>query len=369
METLSQGRRTSGAQLKTAAQHVPPQQLSAALAEVARTFRAKPFEPHALFRGGHAQTIFGSLRPTQRDAGDVGRRDESRVVTVETNARVLLKCRWQKERREAPTILLLHGLEGSTESPYVRGTARKAFDAGFNVVRMNMRNCGDTEHLSDTLYNSGMTGDILRVLVEELEGRERLKRIFVAGYSMSGNMVLRLAGDLGSDTPPSLKGVAAVSPSIDLYGCAAAIENRANALYRWSFMRSLRRRVRRKSLLNPALYDTRGIRSVRTIRQFDERYTAPHGGYRDADDYYARASSLSVISNIRVPALILHALDDPIIPAAPFLVPSIASNPDVLLVLTEHGGHVGFVAAESGGEDLFWAENRVVEFCRMLGGD
>nr|MDQ3806506.1 hypothetical protein [Acidobacteriota bacterium] len=119
--------------------------------------------------------------------------------------------------------------------------------------------------------------------------------------------------------------------------------------------------------MHPQLYDARGVGRVRTVRQFDERYTAPHGGYRDADDYYARASSLPVIRSIRVPALILHADDDPIIPGRSFRDASIADNPDVLLVVTPRGGHVGFVAdAAREDADRRWAENRVVEFFRRL---
>jgi predicted alpha/beta-fold hydrolase len=193
-------------------------------------------------------------------------------------------------------------------------------------------------------------------------------RVFVAGFSMSGNMVLRLAGDYGADFPTALAGVAAVSPSIDLDSCAAALERRANALYRWSFVANLRDRVRRKSRLRPGIFDTRELRRVRTIREFDERYTAPHGGYRNAADYYSRTSSRAVIPDIRVPTLVLHALDDPLIPAEPFLDRGVADNPDVLLVLTGRGGHVGFLSDRADGEDRHWAENRVVEFCRMLRG-
>jgi predicted alpha/beta-fold hydrolase len=260
----------------------------------------------------------------------------------------------------------MHGLEGSSRSPYVLGTGQKAFRAGFNVVCMNMRNCGGTEHLSRTLYHSGLTGDIHRVVSEELAGREGLKEIYVAGFSMSGNMVLQLAGGYGADSPAAPAGVVAVSPSIELSGCADLLERRSNTIYRWSFMRSLRRRVRRKSRLQPSAFDTRGLWRVRTLRQFDDRVTAPHGGFRDAADYYARTSSLKAIAQIRIPTLILHAADDPLIPAGPFRDPSIAANPNVLLVLTERGGHVGFIAREGYNEDRRWAENRVVEFCRMI---
>jgi len=356
-----------GTRLEDAASHVPAQPLHPRLSEVARAIRAKPFRPHALLRSGHAQTVAAALRVTRlkllREERGLY---ESRLVEVERDARVLLKCRWQQERREAPTLLLLHGLEGSSESLYVVGSSEKAYRAGFNVVRMNMRNCGGTEHLTRTLYHSGMTGDIERVLVEELAGRERLPRVYVAGFSMSGNMVLKLAGDYGAEHPTALAGVASVSPSIDIGACADAIGRRENVVYRLSFMRSLRRRVRAKARLHPELFDTRGLWRVRHIRQFDERYTAPQGGYAGASDYYERASSLRVIPRIKVPTLIIHSTDDPLIPAAPFLDPSVAANPNVLLVLTRGGGHVGFIAAATEGEDRRWAENRVVEFCRML---
>lgn len=348
------------------AAHVPAQALSPRLSRIARVFRAKPFMPHRLARPGHAQTVVAAFRPLRRHLRAELRHYEPRLLEVEPGARILLHCRWQTRRRDAPTLVILHGLEGSAESPYVLGTAQKSFGGGFNVVAVNMRTCGGTEHLTHTLYHSGLTRDIHRVVVALADG-DRLPRVYVVGFSMSGNMVLRLAGEYGREAPPALKGVAAVSPSIDLSRCSREAERRANWLYRFMFMRSLRGRMRRRAALHPELYDARGIRRVRTIRQFDERFTAPHGGYRDADEYYERTSSLPVIGRIRVPALVLHAEDDPLIPGASFRDASIADNPDVLLVVTPHGGHVGFVAdAARADEDRRWAENRVVEFFRLL---
>jgi predicted alpha/beta-fold hydrolase len=348
---------------------IPAQALSARLREAARAFAARPFVPHPLFRGPHAQTIVSSKHfPRRRTLYEERAHYESHLFEVEPGTSVLLKCRWQGDRRAAPTLLLLHGLEGSTDSLYVLGTAQKAYGRGFNVVGMNMRNCGGTEHLAATLYHSGMTEDIRRVVLDELVGREGLAEIFLAGFSMSGNMVLRLAGDYGAGSPPALKGVAAVSPSIDLDSCANALERRGNALYRWNFVKHLRSRVRRKGRLSPGTYDTRSLPRVRTIREFDERYTAPHGGFRDATDYYARTSSRTVIKDIRIPTLIIHSADDPLIPAEPFFDESIADNPDVLLVLTRRGGHVGFLSDRADAEDRHWAENRIVEFFTIIRG-
>jgi uncharacterized protein len=366
MDTVSESGRLTHTN-KEAVGDVPPQALSARLQAVARAFASKPFVPHPIFRGPHAQTIVSSKHfPRKRVLFEERALYESRLFEVELGSRVLLKCRWQSERRAAPTVLLIHGLEGSTDSLYVLGTAQKAHRRGFNVVGMNMRNCGGTEHLAATLYHSGMTDDIRHVVLEELAGREGLNAIFLAGFSMSGNMVLRLAGDYGSDFPPALKGVAAVSPSIDLDSCANALESRANALYRWNFVKHLRSRVQRKGRLTPGKYDLRVLSRVRTIREFDERITAPHAGFRDASDYYARTSSRRVIGDIRVPTLIIHSTDDPLIPVEPFLDEAIAANPDVLLVLTRRGGHVGFLSDRATGEDRHWAENRLVEFFTLL---
>jgi uncharacterized protein len=366
MQTVSDSRCAIEPGTRGEDSHVPPQALGPRLVEAARLFRSKPFRPHPRFASGHAQTLYAALASRREEFNPTVRR-ESRLFEVEQGVRVRLACHWQERPRRAPTIIIIHGLEGSSDSHYVRGTAAKALAAGFNAVGFNMRNCGGTEHLTPTLYHSGLTGDIHRVLVG-LSEQDELSEIHLAGFSMSGNMVLKLAGEYGADAPAALKGVAAVSPSIELQACASQIERRANWLYRQAFMRSLRRRVRRKQALYPDLYDTRGLWRVRTVRQFDERFTAPAGGYASAADYYERASSLPVIAQIRVPTLLLHAEDDPIIPAAPFHAPSIAANPDVLLVLTRRGGHVGFVAdpASVADEDTRWAENRVVEFFRLL---
>jgi predicted alpha/beta-fold hydrolase len=367
METLNESGWLNDSDSATRGARVKPQALAAPLEAIARRFEANPFVPHPLFRSGHAQTLVAALRfPRKRELRDEHSFYERRIVEVETGARLLLECRWQTERRAAPTILLMHGLEGSSDSLYVRGTGRKAFRAGFNVVCMNMRNCGGTDALNETLYHSGMTGDIHSVLAHELVGRERLPKIFVAGFSMSGNMVLRLAADYGADAPRALAGTIAVSPSIDIAACADRLERRANTIYRWSFMKSLRRRIRTKSRLRPASYDARRLWRVRTLRQFDDRFTAPHGGFRDASDYYERTSSLPFLGRIKLPTLIIHADDDPLIPDESFRNSAIADNPNVLLLVTRGGGHVGFISDARAGEDRRWAENRVVEFCRLL---
>lgn len=335
------------------------------LASIARTLDEKAFKPHPAFVNGHAQTLGAYLWP-RRFLLRAHRKDEERFFETEPNVRLLAHCRWQENRQDAPTMLVVHGLEGSSTSIYMLGTADKAFRAGFNVLRLNMRNCGGTEHLTETLYHSGLSQDF-RAIINELIERDHLKRILLVGFSMSGNIALKYAGEEGEHAPKELAGICAVSPSVDLHASASAIERRSNWIYHQRFMSSLRQRIRHKKRLYPSIYDTQGLSRVRTLRQFDDRYTSKHGGFDGADDYYTRASSISLISRIRVPTLIVHAQDDPFIPFGPLRAASVKENSYVLLLAPEHGGHVGFLNDRTNGdEDRFWAENRVVEFCKLL---
>jgi predicted alpha/beta-fold hydrolase len=334
------------------------------LAPIARALREKPFVPHPLFTSGHAQTLAAYAWPRRFRLKELAR-DHSRLFEVEPGVRVLTHYRWQERKAEHPTMLLLHGLEGSAESIYILGTAEKAFRAGFNVVRVNQRTCGQTEHLTPTLYHSGLTGDIL-FIIRELIKTEGFREIYLVGFSMTGNMALRLMGERAEDLPPELRGVCAVSPSVDLVASAQAMAQPSNWIYQRSFLRSLHKRMRRKKKLFPELYDIHGLRRVRTLRDFDERFTSRYGGYKDAADYYERTSSFPLLSALRKPALIIHAENDPFVPFHPLRHPSVTENPYIILLAPQTGGHVGFVAADSQTEDRFWAENRIVQFCRLV---
>jgi len=206
----------------------------------------------------------------------------------------------------------------------------------------------------------------LRSVIDELINRDRLSRIFILGFSLGGNQVLKLAGEYGDNPTPELKGVSAVSPSISLGVSSNALMRRRNWIYHREFLGRLKMRLRVKEKLFPDFYNPNGLRNIRTIRQFDEHYIAPAFGFANADDYYAKASSQALIRHIRIPTLIIHAQDDPFVPFAPLRDPSIAANPYVLLLNPKRGGHVAFISRNSHDEDRFWAENRVVEFCVAL---
>jgi predicted alpha/beta-fold hydrolase len=285
---------------------------------------------------------------------------EARHFDVAGDARVLAQCHWQKDRRAHPTLIALHGLEGSSEAHYMRGLAAKAWSRGFNVVRLNQRNCGGTEHLSAGLYHSGLTADPLFVL-RELMAIDRLPAIAIAGYSLGGNLALKLAGELGREAPPELVAVAAVSPVMELETCVCAIERRQNRIYEWNFCRNLQSRMRRKVRAWPGSFDLTGLWKIWSIREFDDRYTAPHHGFKDASDYYHRASAMRVIDRVALPALIVSAEDDPFVPPEPFRDPRVTGNPHITTLITSHGGHCGFIT-QAKEDDGYWAERTVVDF-------
>jgi len=302
-------------------------------------------------------TVYAWARPRRFPALPA---PEPRFFDVAPDARVLAHCHWQEDRRARPTVLLLHGLEGSSEAHYMAGMADKAWARGFNVVRLNQRNCGGTEHLSRGLYHSGLTADP-RFVLTELRDKDGLRSFGVAGYSLGGNLTIKLAGELGTSELPEVRAFCAVSPVLELEACVRAIERRENRAYEWNFCRNLQSRMRRKARAFPDVFDLRGLWKIWSIRAFDERYTAPHHGFDGASDYYHRASAMRIVDRVARPALVLAAADDPFVPADIFTADPLRANPHVTTVVTSLGGHCAFVGPPNG-YDGYYAERVVVEF-------
>src|SRR5271165_3591424 len=305
----------------------------------AHDYFGEPFVPRRPFVGAHAQTIAGNFLPRRNEMPP----SQDRLIRVEADVQVLCHCHWQPEPSNATTIIIVHGLEGSTESQYVIGTGSKAWRAGMNVVRMNMRNCGGTEKLGPTLYNSGMSADVGAVAKTLIE-QDGLQKLAFAGFSMGGNMVLKLLGEWGDQAPPQVKAAVGISPAMDLAASADALHDRANRLYEMKFLWSLRRHIQRKAALYPGHFELRHLRGVRSLRDFDNQITARHFGFLDAQDYYTRAASARVLERIAVPALVLHAEDDPFIRILPETRDKLLHNPHITYVETERGGHCAFLA-------------------------
>jgi predicted alpha/beta-fold hydrolase len=304
-------------------------------------------------------TIAGNFMPRRNLLSP----SDDRIITVDAsnNSRVLCRCHWQTDRKNALTVIIVHGLEGSSESRYVIGTGSQCWQRGMNVVRMNLRTCGGTEQLTPTLYHNGMWMDILNVL-HSLAASDGLQRFAVVGYSMGGNMVLKLAGELGNSAPAELKAVAAVSPATDLAISAAALHEPQNIIYEWKFLHGLVERFRRKAILHPELYDMKLVRGNGSIVQFDHRITARYGGFTGADDYYAKCSSGTVADRIVVPTLVIHALNDPFIIMSPSTRAAITNNQNICFLENSHGGHCAFLAETATGQNGFWAESTLASY-------
>src|ERR1700730_18592622 len=256
--------------------------------------RMKTFEPHPLLRNPHAQTLASSFLPRRFPSLP---RSVPREFEVEPGSRIRGECHWQAAPRERPTLVLVHGLEGSSESGYMLGLSERAFMAGWNAVRLNQRNCGGTESLTPTLYNSGLSCDFRAVLNELIE-QNSLPEIFFVGYSMGGNLVLKMAGGLAHAAPRQLRGIATVCPALELAQCVDAVDLLSNFIYQRHFVKGLKNRMRRKALLFPGKFDLGRMASVRTLREFDDVITATYCGFAGASDYYAQCSALRITGEI-----------------------------------------------------------------------
>jgi uncharacterized protein len=328
---------------------------------------AAEFMPRRFLRNGHVQTIAGNFLPRvdMLPAAESQLVEVSPVIDGQIASQVRCDCHWQPEsvRASRPTAIIVHGLEGSSNSQYVVGNSNKLWLSGCNIIRMNMRNCGGTEALTPTLYHSGLSGDVLVVMRFFIE-QYGLESISLVGYSMGGNLVLKLAGDLGNAIPPQLHSVIGVSPAVDLAPSADALHQPLNRPYEMKFLRALLRRFRRKAALFPNIYDPSRTVGVRSIREFDDRITAFYSGFTGADDYYYRAAAARVLDQIAVPTLILHALDDPFLRILPESRELILANPNITYIETDHGGHCAFLAEadSASGYDGYWAEHTLLRF-------
>ena len=316
-----------------------------------------------LLAGGHQQTLLGNY--WRRPPFALSSESESITVDPADGSRVLCHCHWQPDsvRSQRLTLLLVHGLEGSSDSGYIRGITRLAWAAGCNVVRMNMRNCGGTDTWTPTLYHSGLSADV-EVVLHHLADTYALEKIAMAGYSMGGNLVMKLAGELGHRIPTWLVAAVGVSAATDLGPSADALHEPANRMYEWHFLRNLMRRFRRKCSLFPEIYSMRHIGPIRTIREFDNQITARYSGFADADDYYNRASSSRAVPSIAVPTLVLHAIDDPFIRMSNSTRAALAFNPSIDFIETRQGGHCAFLTKSngSGRPERHWAESTLVRY-------
>jgi hypothetical protein len=309
-----------------------------------------PFAPLPFFRGAHRQTFAGwigkgPVAPAEAEILKVplGEGDSTTLHYYEPPGLAL----------EAPTLVLLHGLEGDATRPYMIRTALKAAARGFRAARMNMRWCGDAEGLSKKFYNSTQSGDVAKVC-EFLSRRYPASPIAALGFSLGGNTILKMA----AERLFPVVAVAAVCPPVDLEAASLKIVRPHNRFYHRYLVRSMVDRGNRFLTGNKVeLEATLDYRM--TIMEFDTRFTVPLGGFESLDDYYTKGSSIDRLPDIQCPTLILCAQDDPLIPFESFE----GIDGRVRVLATRTGGHLGFVGRRDPRDpDRYWAENRLLDF-------
>ncbi|MEZ5361664.1 MAG: alpha/beta fold hydrolase [Bryobacterales bacterium] len=312
---------------------------------------ARPYRPWP--GGGDLQTIMARYWPASADE----RRWPAVDVYLDTveGVRVLAKEQDQGGER---TLLCVHGLTACTEARYMMSLAGLALERGWNVIRLNVRNCGGTEALCPTLYHSGLTED-LHSVIAQLAPRP----LWVLGFSMGGHMVLKLAGEWGAAPPEHVRGVCGISVPIRLADCSRRIGERRNFIYEKRFLRQLDATLALKKRLMPQALRGIDSASATSIWDFDDRVTAPAFGFAGAADYYAKASSSGFLSDIAVPALLIQAEDDPFIPFAVYEDEVFERNSNLTLLKSKQGGHVAFLAR---GGHRFWAEEQAIRWFESL---
>jgi predicted alpha/beta-fold hydrolase len=312
----------------------------------------RPFHP--FFQNPHLSTMAGNFwsRP------DSTRRWPVQPVIYETEPNVKILVHTQRpDKTPRGEIVMLHGLEGSSNAGYARSLAYAALSAGYATHRMNLRSCGGTESLALSNYHSGQTGDVLHILREIR--RTTTAPIYLCGFSLGGNVSLKLAGELGDEAVNLLAAVCAVSTPIDLASCATALGKRENLIYDRRFLLSLTRKIRRRARQAPDLYSVDHLKQIRTIADFDDLYTARMFGFGTAANYYRTQSSNQFLEHIRVPTLVIVAKDDPLVPFNVYDHPAFRENPNLTLLAVDHGGHLGFVARS---QPRFWLDGVILDW-------
>lgn len=255
--------------------------------------------------------------------------------------------------------IVLHGLEGDSGRPYMRGMVKALNRRGWDALAMNLRGCSGEPNRKLRMYHSGETDD-LHTVIRHVTALESCDDLALMGFSLGGNVILKYLGERG-DTPPALlKAAVAVSVPCDLTACAVRLEEFRNRLYLRRFLRLLHGKIRAKALMMPESVSDHGYERIKWLKEFDDRYTAPFHGFKDAADYYAQASSRQFLPNISVPTLLINAADDPFLSSSCFPTEEAKANPHLFLEVPRHGGHVGFMSFNHDGE--YWSETRATTF-------
>jgi len=311
------------------------------------------YSPLLPLRNGHVHTVYPTLFRPEPSASPVRER-------IDTPDGDFLDIDWhpaaQSGNRTAAVIS--HGLEGNSRKKYPLGMARRMNHIGFDAVCLNMRCCSGRPNRLPRLYHSGTTDDLDTTIRHVI--RRGYECVFLIGFSIGGNQVLKYLGEAPDRVPEQVRAAVAFSVPCDLSGSACKLDQSTNRFYLPYFMKGLRQKIRIKAEMFPSQIDCRDVHKMHTFHEFDNRFTAPMYGFRDAEDYYSRASCKQFLKHIRIPSLIVQAGDDPFLSPSCYPCNEAKDNPHIFLETPRYGGHVGFHLP--GGENIYWSEYRAGEF-------
>jgi uncharacterized protein len=303
--------------------------------------------PRFLF-SPHLETIFPAL--TRRI--DLQPFVRERIDTPDND---FLDLDWLQQGSDK-LVIICHGLEGNSQRPYMKGMAKAFFSKGCDVLTWNYRGCSEEMNRRLRFYHSGATDD-LNVVVDHAIDHKKYKQVFLIGFSLGGNITLKFLGERKPRT--EIKKAMAISVPMDLKTSCEKISRPSNWIYSYRFLKSLKKKIVTKAVLMPGL-DISGIDRIKTLLQFDNRYTAPLHGFKDAIDYYSRCSSIRFVHEISIPTLIINSQNDPFLSKECFPAAQLKDHPYVQLEILLRGGHVGFSQFNKDG--LYWSEQRALEF-------
>lgn len=305
------------------------------------------------FFSGHVQTIIPGLF---REVNNINYFRE-RITTPDED---FLDLDWSKTKPDNDKLVIIsHGLEGDASRPYVKGMVKTMNQAGFDALAWNFRSCSGEPNKLLQSYHMGASDDLQLVISYVIKTAD-YQEINLIGFSMGGNITLKYVGQHPELLPPQVKKAAAFSVPCHISSASRKMAQLENRLYMQRFLKSLRKKLEAKSRLLPATINLNNYHRLRTFPDFDDRYTAPIHGFKDAHDYYTQCSSKQYLTNIKIPTLLVNALNDPFLSNECFPVAEAETNPHFFLEMPQQGGHVGFV--EDYRRNQYYSERRALEF-------
>lgn len=322
-----------------------------------QVFTHNNYVPPAYLPNGHFQTIYPALFRKVRNV----QYQRERISTPDND---FLDLDWSCINA-GQLVIVSHGMEGDSQRPYVKGMVLAFNRSGYDALAWNFRGCSGEMNKTKRFYHSGASGDLDLVINHAIRKR-KYSSIVLVGFSLGGNLTLKYLGEQGENLPGAVQKTVTFSVPLDLYGSSLQIEKPVNYVYKIRFLKSLKNKVKTKAALMPGVIDTSGLDSIRSIFAFDDQYTAPLHGFTGALNYYDKCSSIHFLADIRIPTLIVNALNDSFLSKTCFPEKPFLQNKNIVFETPMHGGHCGFKPRIPYPYDCYWSEHRALEFVKGM---